>query len=261
MPAPLVFLTSTSERMMTRSKHTLFTYALFALSMGMVLAAAMMPREARAQTTDDTIFAKVFFDQLEYVPEPAGQSIGMEAIGWVGGDVNRFWLRAEGEQSTLRREGEAEIEALYGRLITPYFDFVAGARVDRAWEEGGRTRGHLAVGVQGVAPYRFEIEPTVYVSQDGNVSARFVAAYGFQFTQRLILEPEAEVNMALQDVPEWGVGTGVNNLNLGLRLRYEVHRKVAPYVGYDHNWTFGETADLAGETSTGAFVVGVRVWR
>ncbi|MCS3676315.1 copper resistance protein B [Salinibacter ruber] len=248
--------------MMTRLKQPVFTYALSVLSAAILLAAAMMPLEARAQTTDDKIFAKVLFDQLEYVPEPAGQPIGMEAIGWVGGDVNRLWLRAEGEQSTLRREGETEIEALYGRLITPYFDFVAGARVDRAWEEAGKTRGHFAVGLQGVAPYRFEVEPTLYVSDAGNVSAEFTAAYGFQFTQRLILEPELETRIALQDVPEWGIGTGVNNLNLGLRLRYEFHRKFAPYIGYDQNWRFGETADFAGgDTSDGALVFGVRVWR
>ena len=118
------------------------------------------------------------------------------------------------------------------------------------------------MGVQGRAPYQFEVEPTLYVSQAGNVSAEFSAAYHVLFTQRLALEAEVEVNAALQDVPKWGVGTGVNNLNAGLRLRYEFHRKFAPYVGYDQNWRFGKTADLAGgDTSTGAFVFGVRIWR
>ncbi|MFB6231508.1 MAG: copper resistance protein B [Salinibacter sp.] len=232
---------------------------------GTVLAALLLvsvPQAARGQTMDDKIYPKVLFDQLEYVPKPAGQPVSLEAVGWVGGDLNRFWLRAEGQQSTLESEGETEIEALYGRLITPFFDAVAGVRVDRSWEDAGKTRGHLAVGLQGVAPYRFEVEPTLYVSDDGNVSARFVAAYSFRFTQRLVLEPEAELNAALQDVPEWGVGTGINNLNLGLRLRYEFHRKFAPYVGYDQNWRFGETADLAGgDAGDGAFVFGVRIWR
>lgn len=217
---------------------------------------------ASAQTMDDQAHAFVLFDQLEYVPEPAEQPVGVEALSWIGGDVNRLWLRGEGEQSTIHREGEAEVEALYGRLISPFFDVVAGARVDRRWGEGGDTRGFLAVGVQGMAPYRFEIEPTLYVSHEGDVSAGFAASYHVLFTQRLIMESELETSAALQDVPEWGVGSGVNDLDLGVRLRYEFHRKVAPYVGYDHGWTFGETADLAGgASSTGAFVFGLRIWR
>lgn len=226
-----------------------------------LLAGAAAP-PAWAQTMDDKPRAFVLFDQLEYVPEPTGQPIGLEATSWIGGDINRLWLRAEGEQSTIRREGEVELEALYGRLVTPFFDAVAGARLDRRWEAGGQTRGHLAVGLQGLAPYRFEVEPTLYVSQEGNVSAEFAAAYHVFFTQRLILESELETSAALQDVPDWGVGTGVNDLGLGVRLRYEFHRKFAPYVGYSHDWSFGETADLAGgDASGGAFVFGVRVWR
>ncbi|WP_022835344.1 copper resistance protein B [Salisaeta longa] len=226
------------------------------------LLLAFLPQAVRAQTSDAKLFAKVLFDQLEYAPAPAGQPISMEAVGWVGGDVNRLWLRAEGAQSTVEHAGEVEVEALYGRLITPFFDAVVGARVDRSWEGGGQTRGHLAVGVQGLAPYKFEVSPTLYVSDEGHVSARFVAAYGFLFTQRLVLEPEVELNAAVQDVPAWGVGSGLNNVNAGVRLRYEVHRKVAPYIGYDHTWRFGETADLAGgDVSTGALVFGVRLWR
>jgi len=226
------------------------------------LLLGFIPSEARAQTEGNRTFAKVLFDQLEYAPAPDEQPVALEAVGYVGGDFNRLWLRGEGEQSTLERAGETEVEALYGRLISPYFDVVGGARVDRSWEEGGKTRGHLAVGFQGRAPYQFEVEPTLYVSDDGNVSASFEAAYSFLFTQRLALEPEVEINAALQGVPEWGVGTGVNDLGLGVRLRYEFHRKVAPYVGYDHSWTFGETADLAGgDAGSGAFVFGVRMWR
>ncbi|MEF8816444.1 MAG: copper resistance protein B [Salinibacter sp.] len=240
---------------------THFKTALTALAMVLLIGTSALPG-ARAQTTDSKIFTRVLFDQLEYAPGPAERPVSMEAVGYVGGDINRLWLRAEGEQSTLKRAGETEVEALYGRLISPFFDVVGGARVDRSWEEGGQTRGHLAVGVQGVAPYRFEVDPTLYVSDEGHVSASVSAAYSFLFTQRLALEPEVEVNAALQDVPEWGVGTGMNALNAGLRLRYEFHRKFAPYIGYDQNWRFGETADLAGgDAADGAFVFGVRMWR
>ncbi|MFP4228705.1 MAG: copper resistance protein B, partial [Salinivenus sp.] len=157
----------------------------FKHTVGLVLAALLLgaasPLAAHAQTMDDKPYAFVLFDQLEYAPEPAERPIGLEAKGWIGGDVNRLWLRAEGEQSTLHREGEAEVEALYGRLITPFFDAVAGARVDRRWGAGRDTRGHLAVGLQGLAPYRFEVEPTLYVSHAGNVSAELSAAYHVLF--------------------------------------------------------------------------------
>ena len=246
-------------------KHRIMTMRIARYTVGLLVAALLLagsaPQAAWAQTMDDKPRAFLLFDRLEYVPEPAGRPISFEATGWVGGDVNRLWVRGEGEQSTRYREGETEIEALYGRLVSPFFDVVAGARVDRRWGESADTRGLLAVGLQGLAPYQFEVEPTLYVSDAGHVSAQFRAAYHVLFTQRLKLEPELEAKAALQDVPEWGVGTGMNDLSLGLRLRYEFHRKFAPYVGYEHDWAFGETADLAGEASSGAFVVGVRVWR
>lgn len=245
--------------MLTNLKYTLVTIV------AAMLLVAVAPQETRAQTMDDKIYTFVLFDQLEYAPGPSEGPISLEATSWIGGDIDRLWLRAEGEQSTLEGEGEAELEALYGRLITPFFDAVAGARLDTRWGEDSATRGFLAVGLQGLAPYSFEVEPTLYVSQAGDVSARFEAAYSFFFTQRLILEPEVEVSAALQEVPEWGIGPGVNGLDLGLRLRYEVRRKFAPYLGYSWHWTFGETADFAraaGEdTSSGAFVFGVRLWR
>ena len=233
---------------------------------GLLLAATLLvgttAHSAQAQTMDDTFRTFVLFHKLEYIPEPAGQPIGLEATSWLGGDVNRAWIRAEGEQSTVYREGEAEVEALYGRLISPFFDAVAGVRVDRRWGDDPATRGHLAVGLQGLAPYQFEVEPTLYVSHRGNVSAGLAASYHVLFTQRLKLESELETSAALQDVPEWGVGAGLNDLGLGVRLRYEFHRKFAPYVGYDQHWSFGKTADLAGDhASSGAFVFGVRIWR
>jgi copper resistance protein B len=241
--------------MMRLLQHTLGVF----LAVTLLVGASV--HSAQAQTMDDQLRTFVLFHKLEYVPEPEGRPIGLEATSWVGGDINRFWLRAEGEQSTLHREGEVELEALYGRLVSPFFDAVAGVRVDRAWGTGGKTRAHLAVGLQGLAPYQFEVEPTLYVSHEGDVSAGFAASYHVLFTQRLKLESELETSAALQDVPEWGVGSGLNDLGLGFRLRYEFHRKFAPYVGYAHDWTFGETADLTGTSNSGAFVFGVRIWR
>ncbi len=243
-------------------------YTLGMIVTAMLLLTAAAPQGTRAQIFDDEIWTFVLFDQLEYVPGPSERPLSLEATGWIGGDLNRLWLRAEGEQSTaggLGGEGEVEFEALYGRLITPFFDAVGGARVDTRWGEDPQTRGFLAVGLQGLAPYSVEVEPTLYVSHEGDVSAELTAAYGFLFTQRLVLEPEMELSAAVQDVPEWGVGSGVNDLSLGLRMRYEISRKLAPYVGYQWDWALGETADLAraagADPNTGAFVFGIRMWR
>lgn len=237
----------------------------FGILIAALLLAAAAPPAARAQIFDDEIYTFVLFDQLEIAPAPSGRPVGLEATSWIGGDINRLWLRAEGEQLTDGEEGEAEIEALYGRLITPFFDAVAGARLDARWGAEQQTRGFLAVGLQGLAPYWFEVEPTLYVSQDGDVSAQLVAAYELLFTQRLILEPEFQVGLALQEVPEWGVGSGLNDVTAGLRLRYEISRKFAPYVGVSWMNRFGDAADFAeaeGEEAAELFfVVGVRMWR
>ena len=246
--------------------HRLIMMRILRYTAGFFAAAALLigfsAYPVQGQTMDDKPRAFLLFHKLEYVPAPAEQPVELEGTGWVGGDINRLWLRGEGEQSTVHREGEAEVEALYGRLISPFFDAVAGVRVDRRWGKGSATRGHLAVGLQGLAPYQFEVEPTLYVSDQGNVSAAFAASYHVLFAQRLKLESELETTAALQDVPAWGVGSGVNDLGLGFRLRYEFHRKFAPYVGYERSWMFGETADLAGgDASSGAFVFGVRIWR
>lgn len=239
----------------------LFQYT-FGLLVVTTLLVGLPAHPVQAQTLDDKPHVFLLFHKLEYVPKPTDQPVELEATSWIGGDVNRLWLRTEGKQSTLHREGEVEAEALYGRLVSPFFDAVAGLRLDRRWGAGGDTRGFLAVGLQGLAPYEFEVEPTLYVSQAGDLSAQFAASYHVLFTQRLKLESELETKMALQEVPEWGVGNGVNDVGLGVRLRYEFHRKFAPYVGYDHSWVFGETADFAGgDASSGAFVFGVRIWR
>ena len=220
---------------------------------------------AEAQTMDTEIYNFLLFDQLEYTPDGAGKPIGLDAIGWIGGDYNRLWVRAEGEQLTTEGVGEVEVQALYGRLVAPFWDALVGARLDRRWGSGSGSRGHLALGLEGLAPYWFELAPTLFVSQDGDISARLEAEYELLFTQRLILTPEIELNAALQEVEEWGVGSGLNSFQAGLRLRYEIQREFAPYVGVAWTRRVGGTADFAraeGESvSDGALLVGLRVWR
>jgi copper resistance protein B len=227
-------------------------------------AAAQQPDPFEGPHMDWGTTSFVLFDQLEYAPGAADRPLSLDAMGWIGGAYNRLWFRAEGEQLTTESVGEGEAQLLYGRVIAPFWDALVGVRVDQRWGDGGATRAHLAIGLEGLAPYWFELAPTLFVSQDGDLSARLEAEYEILLTQRAVLTPELELNAALQEVEEWGTGAGLNDTELGFRLRYEIKREFAPYVGWQWHRRLGATADLArteGEpVSDGAFVAGLRVW-
>lgn len=230
-----------------------------------ILLALGLAPEAAAQTMDDHVYWMVMADELEYAPGPEGQPVFLDGAVWVGGDYNRFWLTLEGDAETPEFTGELEAQALYSRLISPFFEAQVGLGLETTF--GGaetRRRGLAVVGLMGLAPYWFHIEPQLLVSHEGDVSFAFSAGYELLFTQRLILEPELEMKGALQSVPDWGVGSGLNHVELGGRLRYEIAREFAPYVGVVWERRFGETADFVrvagGEVSETRFVAGLHVW-
>lgn len=179
---------------------------------------------------------------------------------WIGGDLNRFVLKTEGEGADGDLDA-AEAQALYSRAISPYFDLQVGLRQDI---EPTPRRTYFTVGFEGLAPYWFETEGAVFVSNTGDLSARLEGTYDLRLTQRWILQPRAEVTLAARDVPELGVGSGVSNVELGLRLRYEVRREFAPYVGLSFERKVGGTADFAralGEAAEETSVIfGLRAW-
>lgn len=227
--------------------------------------APAFPDQAGAQVMDDRIYWMVMADEMEYAPGLEGRPIALDASFWIGGDYDRLWVKLEGEGATLEREGEFEVQGLYSRLITPFFEAQAGLGIETAYgDTDSRSRGLLVLGLQGLAPYWFEIEPQLLVSHEGDVAFAFDASYDLLFTQRLVLEPELELKAAVQNVPEFGIGSGLNDLSLGGRMRYEVARELAPYFGMVWHWRLGETADLAraaGEdVATVRFVAGLRVW-
>jgi len=233
---------------------------LMALALSAVSAGA-----GSAQIIDQATYTYMGLDELEYAPGLSERPMSFSGEFWHGGDYNRLWVKADGEGSTSADVGELELQALYGRFVAPFWDAQIGLRLDTEYEEGETDlRAHLALGLQGLAPYWFEVEPVLFVSQDGDVSARLDASYELLFTQRWILEPELEVGAAVQNVPEWGTGRGLSDLGLGVRLRYEIVREFAPYVGVSWDRRIGETADLArsaGEDpSETSFVAGVRAW-
>lgn len=232
---------------------------------GLLAATALLASGLEAQTMDDHIYTYVAFDELEWVPGASGRPVEYDGEMWVGGDYDRLWLKAEGEQSTLGREGHVEAQALYSRATTPFWNVQAGLGVEHRYAPaGGGTRGLVTVGIQGLAPYWFETEAFLVVSHQGDVAARLEAGYELLFTQRLVLEPELELLAAVQDVPEWGIGSGLSDMELGARLRYEFAREFAPYVGISWTRRFGDTADLARAAGTPVsdadFVAGVRWW-
>ena len=225
-----------------------------------VMALALLPTSALAASKDDPVLAKVMIDQLEVRSTDGPDPWVLDAQAWIGQDLNKLWFKTEVEKVGSETE-EAELQALYSRAIAPYWDFQVGWRHDFKPDP---SRDWLAVGFEGLAPYWFEVDAAVFIGGNSQVAARIEAEYEWMFTQQWVLSPELEVNIHSEDDESTGVGSGVSDLELGLRLRYEVRREFAPYIGV--NWTklFGNTADFAREegedTDDFQVVVGVRAW-
>lgn len=217
--------------------------------------------------SDAETYSYLLFDLLEHRWNNQGANIlRWDILGWRGGDYNRFWFKSEGRAAlSSSGGGVGEVQALYGRLIAPYTDFQVGIRYDQFWGRGrGKGRVFLALGVQSLVPYRFNIEPVLYISQNGNLSARFTGTYDTYITQRLILQPRLETNFSLQKQESFGEGSGFNEIEIGLRLRYEIRREFAPYIGINWEQKLGQTASFgrrAGEPASQlSFVAGIRAW-
>jgi copper resistance protein B len=239
--------------------------ALALLALVALGAFAALPDRAAAQVMDDHIFWKLTADELEYAPGPAERPVSFDGSFWIGGNYNRLWIKAKGERATTGDADALEAQLLYSRLVAPFWEAQAGVGVQTV--SGGaasHTRGLLVLGFEGLAPYWFELEPQLLVSHEGDVAMALSASYDLLFTQRLVLEPELELAAAIQDVPEFGVGSGLNDLHLAARLRYEIVRELAPYVGVVWGRKFGATADLARAAGEGTdettLVAGLRFW-
>jgi copper resistance protein B len=216
-------------------------------------------------TADSATYAYALFDLIEYQRIRDVNAVRWDALAWIGGDTRRIWLKSEGQlYPSTQAGGEADVQALYGVLIAPFFDLQAGLRYEKHYERNNPSRVFAVVGLQGLAPYRFEIEPTLFVSNKGKVSGRFTAAYDVLLTQRLILQLRVETEFAFQKDEEFGVDSGFNDAEFGLRLRYEVRRELAPYAGLSYRESFGATRSRVlregGAPNELQLVAGVRVW-
>ncbi|HEX8232589.1 MAG TPA: copper resistance protein B [Caulobacteraceae bacterium] len=202
--------------------------------------------------------SKVMLNLAEYQAGDGGR-YRWDAEAWFGGDYNRLVLKSEGEGGGELES--AEVQALFSRAVSRYFDLQAGVRQDFG---PSPRRTYVAVGAEGLFPYWFEVEGALFLSHEGELFARAQGSYDLRLTQRLILQPRAELNFAAQETPELGLGSGLTNAELGLRLRYEVRREFGPYVGVSWDRKVGRTADFArieGEDpSERSIVFGVRAW-
>ncbi|BDM25022.1 copper resistance protein B [Pseudomonas sp. LRP2-20] len=221
---------------------------------------AAFPPLGGHQMHDSAINSFFLLDKLEYQDADEGSALAWEASGWVGGDINRLWIRSEGERTNGVTE-DAELQLLYGRSVSPWWDVVAGVRQDF---QPGSPQTWGAFGIQGMALYDFEAEATAFIGENGQAAARLEGEYDILLTNRLILQPTAEANFYGKNDPERGVGSGLANTEVGLRLRYEIVRQFAPYIGVTWNRSYGKTADLirdeGGDVDEARFVAGIRLW-
>lgn len=234
-----------------------------ALALMIALGALTSPHRASAQVGDSAIRSFFLVDQLEHSVNNGPDRLRFNGLGWVGGDYNRLWLNTEGTKIYSGTLEDFDVQVLYGRLIAPFWDLQGGVRYYQP-KERAPSRGSAVFGIQGLAPQWFEVQAAAFVSNEGEVSGRLELEYELLLTQRLIVQPRLEANVAAQEVKKLGIGSSLNDLELGVRLRYEITREFAPYMGMSWTSKFGRTADFArrdGEdVRTLGFIVGVRLW-
>jgi copper resistance protein B len=216
----------------------------------------------QAEKMDDQLFTLVKIDQLEYRFQDGNDLVAWEGQGRIGNDDHKVALKTEG--AYIRGEDKfegAEVQLLYQRPISDFFDAQIGVRRDIK-PDPSRTFG--VIGVNGLAPQWFESDASLFVSNKGDASARLELEYDILFTQRLVLEPSAEINVAFSDDEPTGVGSGLSDVDLGLRLRYEIEREFAPYIGVNWERKLGRTSDFAREEGEDdnvfSIVAGIRIF-
>ena len=236
------------------------------IGFGATAAILALANGVSAQFVDRQTTVFTLADQLEYGTTRPGRPVRWDLAGWVGNSYTRLWVKSEGDWNTVGGGKEFDVRAEYSRLISPFWEIQGGVRLEGR-QRGNRTdtRGHLELGLLGLAPYWFQLEPELFIAQDGQVAARLTAEYDLAVTQRLIAQPRVETYAAFSENRRFGVGSGLNYIEPGLRVRYEFRRELAPYVGVNWFRQLGGTARLARRDAEKvgdlALVVGVRAWR
>ena len=209
---------------------------------------------------DNARYGQLLLDRLEWTHANDGTGQALDAQAWFGGDLDKLWLKVDGERSGGKLD-TTRTEALWNHAIATYWGLQTGVRHDLG---DGPSRTWAAFGVQGLAPYWFDLQATAYVGQSGRTAARIEAEYDVLLTQRLILQPNVKADFYGRQDRERGIGSGLSDVEAGLRLRYEITRKIAPYIGVIWKGSFGDTANFAREEGKRSketqVVAGVRLW-
>jgi copper resistance protein B len=225
-------------------------------------APAMAEAEARMMGAHGgAAYHQILFNLAEYQARRGHDGYRWSGDAWVGGDLDRLVVKSEGEGSFHERIDTADVQALYSRAIDPYWNLQAGVRQSF---QPGPNRPYAVLSIEGLAPYWLEVEGALFLSGKGDLLARAEAHYDQRITQRVILQPRAELNFAAQNVPENRIGAGLSDIELGLRLCYEIRREFAPYVGVSWERRVGDTARFAravgDDVRSTSFVAGIRFW-
>lgn len=219
-----------------------------------------LPGPRTLRLADEHHFGSLLVERLERIDTENANSTAYDVQAWFGRDFNRLVLKAEGDYAGGRLE-DARTEALWSHAIASYWDAQLGVRYDNGV---GPDRGWLAFGIQGLAPYWFDVEATGYIGESGRTALRFSALYDFLLSQRLILQPRAEINWYGKDDEARDIGSGLSTTQIGIRLRYEISRQFAPYVGVEWAGKFGDTADFARaaneDKNETRWMIGFRAW-
>ncbi|NBW10642.1 MAG: copper resistance protein B [Caulobacteraceae bacterium] len=230
----------------------------------LVFGADAMPasRQTLIVENGDVRTTAVIIDRIEAGFGDGSAAYLWDVQGWTGGDINRFWWKSEGKGDLDGKLEDAEIQALYSRAITPFWDLQAGVRQD--FRPDGPDTTHAVLGIQGLAPYWWEVDAAAFLSTEGDLTARVEAEYDQRITQRLILQPRFEIEASASNIPELEIGSGLSSVQAGLRLRYEIRKEFAPYIGVEWTRSVGDTADYVrargGEPDDTRFVVGLKAW-
>lgn len=222
-------------------------------TLGVTLACTLLAAGRAAAQDNAMLFSHFKADRLEYEGNGALHLFKWEIQHWIGSDEHKLWLKTEGDYSADQDIfGRADLQLLYSRNIAAFWDFQIGAR--RAFEP--ERTFDAVIGFQGLAPYFIETEGAVFVTDNGNLLGRLTLGYDLLLTQHLILHPRVEVNVAAWDIENRGVKAGIAEFEAGLRLRYEIEREFAPYLGVD----YVEEESLLEHRHSVRAVAGLRVW-
>ncbi len=232
------------------------THRIYLLSFGLLLA-----NPSFAAMEDDPLLTKIMIDKLEITDndKEGNPTLVWETEAWIGKDLNKLWLKSSGERNNGKQE--TSTSALYSRAIDPYWDFQVGLLHDTTPDA---KRNYAEFGIKGVAPYYFETDASIAVGKNGHSKLSVSSEYELMLTQQLVLSPEIEFTAYGKSDSKMGIGSGLSSAEAGLRLRYEIKREFAPYIGVNFSKKFGQSADFAKkegeETSDTQFVIGIRAW-